>query len=182
MQILKSIGLGLLLIIVLLLIAGIFMPKEMSIERSIVINKPLPEVFNYIRFLKNQDKFSYWNMQDPNAKKEYKGTDGTVGFVYAWDSENSHVGKGSQTIASIDENRKMSFDLHFERPFKADDKSFMTTESQGTSSTRVTWSFEGVSKWPFNVMTPLMKGTLGDQLQTGLDNLKKNLESAPAGS
>jgi hypothetical protein len=33
-------------------------------------------------------------MMDPNAKMEYKGTDGTVGFISAWDSKIKYVGKG----------------------------------------------------------------------------------------
>ncbi len=176
MKTLKRIGLGLLAVIGLLLIIALFLPKNFSIERSVVVNKPVPVVFPYIRQVKNQDKFSYWNMQDPNSKKTYEGTDGTVGFVYSWDSQNDHVGKGSQTIAGIEENRKVSFDLHFEKPFRNDAKSFMMTDAESPLSTKVSWRFEGHTPYPMNLMSVMMKQMLGDQLQAGLNNLKKNLD------
>ena len=37
-------------------------------------------------------------MMDRNVKKSFKGTDGTVGFVAAWDSDNKKVGKGEQEV------------------------------------------------------------------------------------
>jgi len=72
------IGVIIALIILMPLITG----REMRIERSISIDKPINQVFDYLRITKNQDNFSTWNMTDPDMKKEYQGTDGQVGFVY----------------------------------------------------------------------------------------------------
>lgn len=44
------------------------MGKEMLIEKSIIINRSQNEVFNYLKFSKNQNEFSVWNMKDPNQK------------------------------------------------------------------------------------------------------------------
>ena len=68
------------------MIAAIFVKREYSVEREVVINKPKQEVFEYVKLLKNQDNYSKWAMMDPKMKKEYTGTDGTVGFISAWDS------------------------------------------------------------------------------------------------
>lgn len=61
------------------------MKKDSLIQRSIIINKPKQEIFNYVKSLMNQENFSKWVMTDPDMKKSFKGTDGTVGFCYAWD-------------------------------------------------------------------------------------------------
>src|SRR5690348_10023775 len=98
MKIVKKILLGIVAIIVLLLIIAIFLKKEYTVERSITINKPKQQIFDYVKLLKNQDNFSAWAKLDPNMKKEYHGTDGTVGFVSAWDSDKKDVGKGEQEI------------------------------------------------------------------------------------
>jgi hypothetical protein len=66
-------------IIALILIAAAFMKKEYSISASIIIDKPQVEVFNYIKFLKNQEKYSKWVMADPNVMMTYTGKDGEVG-------------------------------------------------------------------------------------------------------
>lgn len=76
-------------IIALLLLAGLVISKEISATKEIIINKPAGEVFNYIKYIKNQDNYSKWASLDPNMKSEQRGTDGTVGFVNHW----SLVGK-----------------------------------------------------------------------------------------
>lgn len=40
-------------------------------------------------------------------KREFRGEDGTVGFVAAWDSENPDAGKGEQEIIGICNFSKM---------------------------------------------------------------------------
>ncbi len=45
-------------------------------------------------------------MTDPLMKKQFKGTDGTVGFLYAWDSQNNEVGKGEQEIERIKDGKE----------------------------------------------------------------------------
>ena len=79
-------------IIALLIIIALFVKKEYSIFRAITINKPRQEVFNYIKYLKNQDLYSKWVMRDPNMKKDFTGTDGTAGFIYAWEG-NKQAGR-----------------------------------------------------------------------------------------
>src|SRR3954464_12688511 len=111
MKAIKKILLGLVIIIAIVAIAALFVGDEMTIEKEITINKPKQEVFAYIKILKNQTHYSKWVMEDPNVKLDYQGTDGTVGFVMAWDSENKNVGKGSQTIAKLDENNRMDLDI-----------------------------------------------------------------------
>jgi hypothetical protein len=46
----------------------------------------------------------------------------------------------------------------------------------------VTWAISGESPYPFNAMHLFidMDKMLGDQLQVGLDNMKKNVEAMPS--
>ena len=87
------------MIVILALIA----PKSYDVNRAISINKPLPEVFQYLKLLKNQDNWSPWAEKDPNMNKTFKGTDGEIGFVSAWVG-NKDVGEGEQEITGIIEN------------------------------------------------------------------------------
>ena len=83
--------------VVLLLLVGLFTRKDYAVLREVTINRSVSEVFNYLRFLKNQDHFSKWVMMDLNMKKIFRGTDGTVGFVYGWNG-NKQAGEGEQEI------------------------------------------------------------------------------------
>ncbi len=164
-------------IIAALLVAGLFVPKGMKATREVVINKPKEEVFNYIKHLKNQDNFSKWAMMDPNMKKEYRGTDGTPGFVSAWEG-NKKVGTGEQEIKGIQEGEKVDYEIRFVKPFKSIAKAVMTTEAISDNATKVTWGFEGSMNYPMNVMKLFMnmEKAIGNDFSTGLDNLKKVLE------
>jgi hypothetical protein len=165
-------------IIVVLLIIALFTKKKYGIEREITINKSKKIVFDYIRLLKNQDNFSKWATMDPDMKKDYRGTDGTVGFVSSWDSESKQVGKGEQSIRKISEGESVDFDIHFIKPFDAKASARMVTESVSENQTRVKWSFESAMKYPMNLMllTMNMEKMLGDDLSTGLRNLKGVME------
>src|SRR5471030_247253 len=87
-------------IIALLLIIALFMTKEHYVKREIIINAPRQKVFDYLKLLKNQEEFNTGAMEDGDRKKDFKGTDGTVGYVYAW-SGNKDVGEGEKEITGI---------------------------------------------------------------------------------
>ena len=176
MKALKFIGLALLAIGVVALIVAAIMPKDYSVEREITINRPKAIVFDYIRHLKNQNYYGKWNMTDPNAKMDYKGTDGEVGFVYLWDSQNEHVGKGRQEIVKITDGERMDMSLQFFKPFDGKATAYMATEAAGDNQTKVKWGFNSSMAFPMNLMIVCMKDILGTDLQTGLGNLKNNLE------
>ncbi|MGQ0827764.1 MAG: SRPBCC family protein [Bacteroidota bacterium] len=177
MKIVKRILLGIVAIVALLLIIALFVKKEYAVEREVAINKPKQEVFDYVKFVKNQDNFSVWNQKDPSMKKEYTGTDGTVGFIYAWEG-NKDVGKGEQEIKGITEGERVDFELRFKLPFEANDDAYMTTEAMGDSQTKVKWGFSGKMPYPMNIMLLFMDmdAMLGKDLQDGLNNLKIVLE------
>lgn len=178
MKVLKKILITIVGIVVLALVVALFLKKDYAIEREIVINKPKTEVFNYLKHIKNQDQYSVWNRNDPTMKKTYTGTDGTVGFIYAWESNNKNVGKGEQEITAITEGEKIDMKLHFKEPFEANDDAYMVTEAVSDTQTKVKWGFKGRMNYPMNLMLAFMnmEKMLGKDLQKGLDDLKVILE------
>lgn len=163
-------------IIVLLLLAGLVISKDMNVKREIVINKPSSEVFNYVKYLKNQDSYSKWATLDPDMKKEFRGTDGQPGFVSAWEG-NKKVGKGEQEIKAVSDGR-IDTELRFEKPFKSIAQARMTIEPADAGSTKVTWGFESKMNYPMNIMKLFMNmdKAIGNDFSTGLNNLKALLE------
>lgn len=178
MKILKNVLIALGVLIAIPLVAALFINNDYHVEREVVINKPKAEVFDYVKYLKNQDSFSKWANIDPDMKKSYTGTDGTVGFVSRWESTNEEVGVGEQEIKGITQDERLDFELRFYEPFEAKDKAFMTTESISEYATKVKWGFNGRMDYPMNLMLAFMdmEEMLGNDLQQGLDNLKKVME------
>ena len=178
MKILKKIAIGILSLIALLLIVALFVRKDYAVVREVTINKPSQEVFDYVKFLKNMGNYSVWAKLDPNMKKEYRGTDGTVGFVSAWESNVKNVGTGEQEITKIVPGQQLDVELRFMKPFKSTDYAYMITENVSDNQTKVMWGFTGIMPYPMNLMLICvnMDKMLGNDLQTGLINLKSTLE------
>ena len=165
-------------IIAIPFILALFTKKNYSIERNIVINRPKHIVFDYIKYLKNQDHYSKWVMIDPTKKKSFRGTDGTVGFVYAWDG-NKQAGKGEQEIIKINEGERMDVEIRFERPFAAIAQAPFIVEELSDNETRLKWGMSSTMNYPMNIILLFMDADklLGKDLQTSLTTLKGILEN-----
>jgi hypothetical protein len=167
------------IVVGIVLIVALFVKKDYSVEREITINKPGQEVFNYVKYLKNQNKYSKWATMDPNMKTEFTGADGTVGFISAWDSNEKNVGKGEQEIKKISEGERIDYEIRFIKPFAAVADAYMITESLSSGNqTIVKWGFKSKMIYPMNIMLLCvdMNKMIGDDLDTGLANLKSILE------
>lgn len=165
-----------LVLVVLVIILALIAPKSYNVNRSIVINKPLPHVFSYLKYLKNQDNWSPWAEKDPNMKKTFTGTDGEIGFVSSWIG-NKDVGEGEQEITGIEENKVINSQLRFLKPFKSTSDAYLTVDKDG-ENTKVTWGFAGKNKFPMSIMMLFMNmdKMIGKDFEYGLNKLKGILE------
>jgi hypothetical protein len=178
MKIFIGIIIGLAGIIVLLLLIGFFVKKDYTVGKDVVIKKSKAVVFDYLRLLKNQNKFSVWGSMDPNMKTDFRGTDGTEGFVSAWESNDKNVGKGEQEILKIVDGERLDYEIRFIKPFKSTSWAYITTAGVDENQTRVHWEFNGKMKYPTNLMLLFMnmEKMVGGDLDKGLQNLKTILE------
>lgn len=164
-------------ILVIIIVLAVAAPKTYQVERTIIIDKPLAEVFNYIKHIKNQDNWSPWKKKDPNMKQEFFGDDGTVGFIAKWIG-NKEVGEGEQEINNIVENERIESQLRFFKPWKSESDAFINVKELDTNRTEVTWGFSGTNKVPMNIMMLFfnMEKTVGKDFAEGLESLKEILE------
>jgi hypothetical protein len=167
-------------IIALPLIAALFVKKDYTVERSIVIDQPKEAVFSYIKYLKNQDNYSKWILMDPNVKKGYSGIDGTPGFIATWESNDKKVGQGEQELKKIADGEKIESEIRFIKPFSGKADAYMSTDSLNAGQTQVKWGFDSAMKYPMNLMLLFMdmEKMVGHDLAIGLANLKVVLEDS----
>ncbi|RZK53812.1 MAG: polyketide cyclase [Pedobacter sp.] len=175
MTILFSILLFLAILIGFLLFLALIIKKEYSIERAITIDKSKEEVFDYIKIMRNQEKYNVWVMKDPNVKLVYTGTDGTEGFTCAWEG-NKQAGKGEQEFKKIDDGSSLNIELRFEKPFENTSQTYLFTKAVGENQTNLKWQMVGKNKFPMNLMNIVIDGLLGKELDKSLNNLKEILE------
>ena len=178
MKWIKRLFLLILALVAAILIVGVFAPKKFHIERSVEVSLPKDSVYQYLKYLKNQDQFSVWARKDPKMKKTYTGTDGIVGFVSAWESKDNNVGTGSMELVKLTPGERIDMHLRFKVPFENEDDAFFETSSINANKTRVIWGFDGSSPYPWNALSYLLKmdEMIGKDLEGGLKKLKSVLE------
>ncbi len=176
MKILKTILVVLAILIAIPLVIALFLKKDYALEREITINKPKQEVFDYVKLLKNQNNYSTWNMMDPNMTQSYQGTDGTVGFISAWESKK--MGNGEQEIKQITDGDRIDTELRFKGMMGSSSPVYMTTEALSDTQTKVKWGMSGRMNYPMNFMQVFvsMDNMIGDEYAKSLANLKGVLE------
>ena len=162
-------------IIALLLLMALFMKRKHYVKREIIINAPRQKVFDYLRLLKNQDEFNQHAMAGPDRKREFKGTDGSVGYIYAW-SGNKNAGVGEKEIKNIIEGKRIETEIRFVKPMRAIAHIIMETESLSDNQTKVYWSNAGELKYPLNIMIPMMEKHVAKDMDISLSTLKNILE------
>lgn len=175
MSILTTILLILGVIIAMILIIAAITKKSYAVNREVIINAPLQKVFDYIRHIRNWDNFNKPAMADPNEKREFKGTDGTIGFIYAW-SGNSKVGQGEKEIMSIDEGKNIQTEIRFTKPFKVTGYTSMATEALTDQQTKVIFSNSSTLMYPLNFMLLFVEKGIARDMDASLKMLKNILE------
>ncbi len=101
----------LLVLVILVLLAGIFLPKEFRIASSVNINAPDELIFNQLNDLKNQELWSPWQFADSTIKVTYGQLTSGEGAYYTTTSENS--GSIKLTIVESVPVNKLTMELDF---------------------------------------------------------------------
>lgn len=167
-----------LIILFLILVLGLILKKDYSIVRKIIIKKPRQIVFEYIKLLRNQNEYSYYNKKDPQTIKSYSGEDGQVGFTYTWSCKNNAIGTGTQTISKINEGELLRCDILFTKPLKLKSIAEIALISTNENETKVTWSFTSHYKFPLNVLIFFvnLEKLIGNDIASSLTVLREKIE------
>ena len=165
-------------IMALFLILGLIAPKNYEVNRSIIVNRPLSAVFDYLKYIKNQDDWSPWKKKDPDMKQFFEGTDGEIGFISKWEGDKA-VGMGEQEIKRIVENESIETELRFLKPWKSQSDAYLRVVGLDNQQTNVTWGFSGRNTFPFSIFMLFMNmdKAVGKDFEEGLSNLKQQLEN-----
>ena len=164
-------------VVLLLLVLYLLAPATYDVSRTTEVRRPPDDVFDYLKYLKNQDEWSPWGRKDPNMKKGFRGTDGTVGAVSTWEG-NKQVGAGEQEITRIVAGQRIESVLRFLKPWKSTSDAYLEVEPAPGGSL-IRWGFKGSSGFPMRLMMLFMSmdKMVGKDFEQGLANLKARLEA-----
>ena len=169
-------------IVIIVLAIGAFLvfansrPSTFSMVRSATINASADTVFAQINDFKNWGAWSPWEKMDPELKRTFTGSPSGQGAKYAWIG-NKKVGEGSMEITHSVPSTNVQLDLHFLKPFKADNVTEFTIKPNGATS-NINWEMRGNLNLMMKVMHIFMDmdKVVGKDFEAGLANLKGIVE------
>ena len=175
---LKMILVALVVLVALLAGIGMFLPRQVHVERAATIDAPPATVFAVVNGFTLFNKWSPWHDLDPNAQYTFDGPARGVGARLSWQGDPKTVGTGSQEIIESRpfEMVKSSLDLGDQGTATA--QFALSPEGNGT---KITWSLDTdmgmspVSRY-FGLM---MDGMVGKDYEKGLASLKALTEGMP---
>jgi hypothetical protein len=174
MKILKFILIGAIALLAIVLIVGLFAPREFVVERSITIYSPKEKILPQITSLKKSNTWSPWREYDPEMKVSYAGTDGKVGSSSSWTGKE--VGSGKQEITLITDSL-IEVKITFMEPWESTSIGYFKINEHGNGH-QITWGMKGGNSYPWNTFCLFMDmdEMIGKDFEKGLNNLKSRCE------
>ena len=176
MKVLKVVGIIILVLAVIIVVGGMFLPKTYSVSRSTVINASDSIVYKNIADFNEFYKWNPWAKMEPTAKTKVSGPIAAPGHLYEWDGKET--GQGYMKVKSVEPNKMVDIELKFIKPFESlsDTRFDITPEGVGN---KVIWTMSGdnnlMGKWMGVFMS--MDKMIGKDFEDGLKYLKEKSEA-----
>lgn len=153
-------------------------PANYVVSRELVINAPPEKIFPYINSSMNLSDWMPPAVTDRDTRTEFTGPDQGVDSAAKWESPSS-MASGHFIIVSSTGNSTVVFEWTQVKPIAKNQKStiHLTPASNGTT---VNWSKAGPNSRKDRLLEifKITDRKIGKELETGLQSLKKTVESS----
>ena len=176
MKILKWLAIIIAVLVVLFVLIGFTLPKDYSVERSVVIKAEPAAVHTLVGELKAWDQWTPWLEADPTIETTFGATTTGVGASQSWTGES---GSGQLTFTQCSPDTGVLYDMSFNEGKYVSIGALDYKAADG--GTEVTWRMAGemggnpISRY-FGAM---MDAMVGPMFEKGLNKLKTAAESLP---
>ncbi len=157
------------IIIVVIVLAAIFylssIKGEYEVKKSLTINAPAEQLFDYLIDLKRWQEWSPWLMHEPNCKLEYSEKPTEPDGHYSWDGK--YIGAGKLTHMSLNRPNHIEEKIEFTRPFKSTGDVKFELSPKG-EQTEVSWIMQSKMPFLFRFMIANIVNMVGKDYELGL--------------
>lgn len=162
------------LLAAVVLLGGLLLPRQFSVERMTTVQVPPEKVYPLLADPRRWKDWTAWNKRDRSMQLSYGGPDSGVGATWAWRSETE--GSGEMRFTAAEPPLRLAYELRF---VDWDSRSIgeLRLQPRGTG-TEVRWLMQGdlganpAMRW----MGLLMDRMVGKDFELGLSGLKELAE------
>lgn len=180
----KKVGIVILFLIAVFVVTGYLLPKQIHVERSITIERPVTMMFEILNSYRHFNEWSPWAKRDPKALFTISGPESGVGARMSWVGDPHLVGSGWQQIVASKPYEQINIKLDFDAQGIADTGFTLVAKGDATD---ITWFFDSDLTEGVNFLDSflaryfglLFDRWVGGDYEAGLANLKAYAESLP---
>ena len=169
------------IVAVLFVVIGVFLPRKATVERSVELTNPIVQVFDTVNGYRKFANWSAFTVVDPRAKLKVSGPVSGEGAKFSWDSFEKGVGKGSiEIIESVPSEKVVAKLTNFWRGENKRSSIFLRTQPT-TGATRLLWKVGLDCKWDLlcRYQGMYLNGRMGELMRTSLNKLATTMASYP---
>ena len=160
-----------LIVVVLFVLVGVFLPDRRSLQHSMETSHPLRQTFDTLNSFK---RFGDWNpmrQHDPRTVYTVSGPERGVGAQLDFSSHRVEVGKGSWHITESEQDKLVRYTVYNEA--HGQNKNHTATLNQRGKIVEVNWRYSVEYGWslPGRYAGMYVDRTVGDDVKRGLANL-----------
>lgn len=158
----------------LLVMAGLFLPREFAVEQAIIIKANPEAIHPFVDDLKQWPRWAPWKEPDPEVVTRYGDLTRGIGASQSWRGKG---GSGRLHITASSPDNGIAYDVFFENDT---DPSISAIEYErlGKDSTRVIWRIRGEISAPVigGYIALIVTAITNDMYRKGLLSLKSLVE------
>lgn len=168
-----------LIVAVLFVVVGAFLPDQRSVQHSVETSHPLRQVFDTLNSFK---RFAEWNplrQHDPSVRYEISGADRGVGARLDYASNRREIGSGSWHITDSVEDDQIRYTVYNDAQGR--NKNHTITLDQRGKIVVIDWKYTVDYGWslPGRYAGLYVDRTVGDDVKRSLGNISNLLASMP---
>ena len=163
-------------IVITIILVGFFLPRQFTIQRSLLIEQPPEVIFAVLNDMRHFNQWSPWYARDPDAGYRVEGPEQGVGSTLVWSDED---GSGAGRLQIVESRPFEAIDLQMELGDTEADTFYQL--EPGSEGTRVTWGMRvefGTFDLTGRYIGLMLPGMIGKDYREGLERLASYLEQA----
>ena len=171
---------SLLIVAVLVVGVGVFLPDHGHVERTVEVSSPVRQIFDAANTLRRFPEWSAERRLDPQLHMSYDGKRTGPGAIVNWNG-NKEVGSGKLEIISSDEDSQVK--MAVENDFAGTNKFYTITlnPSETGKTTKIVWAYDVDYGWDLQARYAglYIHGKPDATVQTAIANFANMLASFP---
>jgi hypothetical protein len=170
---------ALLIVALIFVLVGLFLPSSRYIEHSLETNRPLRQVFDTVNSFRRADDWHPLRAHDPRIQLRLEGPDRGVGARMVYESRQPRIGSGAFEIIESVQDERVVFAA--ENDSYGENKHHEITLRQRGRTIELRWGYSVDYGWNLfgRYAGMYLARTVGDDVRSGLGNLVGLLATMP---